>query len=150
VTLKALILDLLRFTQLSHAGVHALGHVLILGVLWLRDIQKLESELANPVRRAANDTSTLTLDTACPRVIYRPFVEARNINIERTTIGLVLMVLETHVSTCERTIRSDQIVEQIPGCRLVVTLGLCLLLLLLGQAVGLFLLLALLLLPLLR
>ena len=151
VSFPSLVLDLFCFLELPDASVHALGHVVVGCVLWLRHVQKLEGQFTDTVRRASNNATTLALDTARASIINSPFVEARNVDCVGTTVGLTLVVVEADIGTCERAIRTDQVVEKIPSSGLVVTLScsLSLLLLLKRQAISLLLCLALLLLPLL-
>jgi hypothetical protein len=112
----------------------------------------LESKLADTIRRAPYDTTTLALDTARACVINGPLVEARNIDGQRTTVSLVFVVVQANISTCEGSIGSDQVVKKIPGSSLMVALSgsLSFLLLLEGETVSLFLCLTLLFLALLR
>ena len=150
-TLKANVLDLFSLLQLANACIHALGHVIVLGVLRLRHVQQLEGELADPVRGTTDNTSALALHTACASAVDSPFVEARDINGQRATVSLALVVAKADVGAGERSIWSDQVMQKVPGSRLVVALSgsLGLLLLLKCDAVSLFLGLAFLLLSLL-
>ena len=138
VTFPGLALDLLSLLELANARVQALRHVVVGRILWLRNVEKLNGELADAVRRSSNNTTTLALDTADTTVIDGPLVEAGNVDSQRTSISLALIVAETDVGTRKRPILTNQIVQKIPSCGLLVALGcgLGFLLLLKGKTVG--------------
>ena len=140
-TLPCLALNLFSLLEFANASVHALGHIIVGRVLRLGNVEELDCELSNSVRRSANDTTTLALDAADTTVIDGPFVEARDINGQGTSVGLALVVAEADVCTCEGAILAHKVVEEVPSGGLLVALGrsLSFLLLLKGKAVSLFL-----------
>jgi len=111
VSLVEDILGLLSLFQLSNAGVHALRHILVLCVLGLGNVEKLKSELANAIRRASDHTTTLALDAACAGVVDSPFIETRDVDVERSAVRLILMVVEANIRASEGAVGSDQVVE---------------------------------------
>jgi hypothetical protein len=126
VTLPGLVLDFLCLLELADASIHALGHVVATGALGNWNIQELDLKLADAVGRSSNNTAPLALDTAYARVVDSPLVEAGDVNNQWTTVCCVLVVVQTHIGTCEGTILSNQVVEQVPSSRLLVALGRCL------------------------
>ena len=143
---------MLRRLQLTNAGIHALRHVFVFGVLRLWNIQQLKGELANPVRGTSYYTTTLALNTTCARVIHSPLVEAGNVDNKGTAIGLAFMVVETYIGSGKGAVGTDKVMKEVPGRSLLVSLRCCLCFLLLfkGKAFGLLLSLAFLLLSLFR
>jgi hypothetical protein len=140
-TLPGLVFDLLSFLELTDAGVHALGHVIVGRVLGLGNVEKLNSELADAVGWSSDDTTTLALDTADTTVVDSPLVETGNVDSQRTPVCLALVVTEAHVSTRKRAISANQVVKKIPSGSFLVALGcgLSFLLLLKSKAVSLLL-----------
>ena len=137
----------LGFLQFSNAGVHALGHVFIFGVLWLGHEQELQFQLSDPVgslalSRGARSASVALHAVDRPYLLGRPFVEARHVHRVGFAERLVLMFLEAYVRPSKAAILGHQVVKQIPRRGLRVSLArLCVQLLLLRGSFGLFLLL---------
>lgn len=95
-------LDILGFLELANASVHGLRHVVIGGVLWLGNVEQLESELADAIGWAMHDTTMLAASTAGDGgIFYCPLVEAWDINNHRPAEGLSLVILQTDVCSCE-------------------------------------------------
>src|SRR5262245_48499975 len=107
MTFPRFALELFSIAQLTDARIHALWHILILGILGLGNIEKLKRELAHAVWWAPDNTAALALNTACPGIIDSPLIEAGNIDIEGSAISLILVVLEADVSSRKRTIRTN-------------------------------------------
>jgi hypothetical protein len=141
-------LHVLGLLELTNASIHALGHVLVLGVPGLGDVEELQRQLADAVGWTTDDTTTLALDAAAG-LVHRPLVEAGDVDVEGAAICLLLVVLKTDVGASKGAVGANQVVEQIPCRRRLVALGLGVLLLFECESLLLFLLLALLLLPLL-
>src|SRR4051812_43499488 len=113
-------LSLLHF---ANAGVHALGHLFIRGALGLGNVQELELQFANLIGRTTLDSTSLAslaLDTV--DFFTCPFVVARYIDGEWTSIALLLMIRKTDVSASKASITSNQVVDEIP-CRRLLGLG---------------------------
>ena len=117
VSFKDAALELFSLLELANACIHALGHVLVLCILGLWNVEKLESQFADLVRRATDNTTPLALDAACNArvLLYGPLIEARNVDFKLTAIRLPLVVLEADIGPSKRAIWADQIMQQVPS-----------------------------------
>lgn len=102
----------LCITHFTNAGVHALGHVLILATLGLRHKEQLHFQFSNLVWWSALGIDAcrtlLALDTA-HLFLNCPFVEASNINNVGTAKGLLLVVAQSHIRAAKATITRNQV-----------------------------------------
>jgi len=100
-------LDLLGLTQFADARIHALGHVLVFGVLWLGHVEQLECKLAHAIWGPADDSSALALNAAGAAVVDSPFVEAGNVDSERPAVCLAFVVVQANIGTSKGAVRSN-------------------------------------------
>lgn len=108
---------LLSSLHLPDARVHASGHIIISGSLRSRDEEKLKLELADLIRRLANNgvATSLALDAGSKgSFLNGPLVEARHIGDVRTSKAPCLVLLETNIGTSKATVLSGERRQEVP------------------------------------